>query len=100
VLSSAPSTSTFSRLLNCLSESDALEEDFRLLVLKTKSLNITDGSDISIDSTKLNSFKKAHPKSKIKEDGISPNWGKKKDTDGNDIKWFGWKLHILADSKS
>lgn len=38
--------------------------------------------------------------SEIVNDGQSPNWGKKKDTDGNDVKWYGWKLHILADCKS
>ncbi|WP_434579307.1 transposase [Thermoanaerobacterium thermosaccharolyticum] len=69
-------------------------------ILKAKSLNIIDGTDIAIDSTKLNAFEKPKPKSKLKDDGESPNWGKKKDTDGNDIKWFGWKLHILADSSS
>lgn len=100
VLSSAASTSTFSRFLNLISESEALEEDFKQLISKAKNLNIVDGTDIAIDSTKLDSFEKAQPKSKMKNDGISPNWGKKKDTDGNDVKWFGWKLHILADCKS
>lgn len=100
VLGPVPSTSTFSRFLNLISKSDALEEDFKQLILKAKNLNIIDGANIAIDSTKLNSFEKPKPKSKLKDDGKSPNWGKKKDTDGNDIKWFGWKLHILADCKS
>ncbi|MDE4542136.1 transposase [Thermoanaerobacterium sp. R66] len=100
VLGHVPSTSTFSRFLNLISKSDALEEDFKQLILKAKNLNIIDGTNIAIDSTKLNAFEKPKPKSKIKDDGKSPNWGKKKDTDGNDIKWFGWKLHIIADCKS
>ena len=24
----------------------------------------------------------------------------KRDTNGNNIRWFGWKLHILCDAKS
>ncbi len=100
VLDPVPSTSTFSRFLNLISKSDALEEDFKQLILKAKNLNIIDGANIAIDSTKLNSFEKPKPKSKLKDDGKSPNWGKKKDTDGNDIKWFGWKIDILADCKS
>ena len=100
VFGTTPSTSTFSRFLSLISKSEALEEDFKQLILKAKNLNIIDGTNIAIDSTKLNAFEKPKPKSKLKDDGKSPNWGKKKDTDGNDIKWFGWKLHIIADCKS
>lgn len=99
-LGSVPSTSTFSRFLTTISDSDALEEDFKQLILRAKSLNIVDGTDVAIDATKLDAFEKAQPKSKLKNDDVSPNWGKKRDTDGNDIKWFGWKLHILSDCKS
>lgn len=100
VLKPAPSESTFSRFLDKLSNSPELEEEFKQLVLKAKGLGIIDGKEVAIDSTKLSAFEKAKPKSKIADDGVTPNWGKKKDTDGNDIKWFGWKLHILADCKS
>ncbi|AST58301.1 transposase IS4 family protein [Thermoanaerobacterium thermosaccharolyticum] len=100
VFGPTPSASTFSRFLNLISKSEALEEDFKQLILKAKDLNIIDSTNIAIDSTKLNAFEKPKPKSKLKDDGKSPNCGKKKDTDGNDIKWFGWKLHIIADCKS
>lgn len=100
IMGSVPSTSTFSRFLSLISQSEALEEDFKQLILEAKNCNIIDGTDIAIDSTKLDSFEKAKPKSEITNDGVSPNWGKKKDTDGNDIKWFGWKLHILSDCNS
>jgi transposase len=99
-LGSVPSTSTFSRFLAMVSDTDALEQDFKQLILRAKGLNIVDGTDVAIDATKLDAFEKAQPKSKLKNDGVSPNWGKKKDTDGNNVKWFGWKLHILADCKS
>ncbi|MDP9751124.1 transposase [Thermoanaerobacter pentosaceus] len=78
VLGPTPSTSTFSRFLNLISKSEALEKDFKQLILKAKSLNIIDGTNIAIDSTKLNAFKKTKPKSKLKDDGESPNWGKEK----------------------
>jgi transposase len=75
VLGKVPSESTFSRFLDKLAQTDELEKLFHELVIKAKELNIID-------------------------DGTNPNWGMKKDTNGNNIKWFGWKLHILCDSKS
>jgi transposase len=100
VLDAPPSESTFSRFISKIAESEFLEEEFKLLVLKAKDFGIVDGSHVAIDSTEINAFEKSKPSSKIVKDGVSPNWGKKKDTDGNDHKWFGWKLHILADCKS
>lgn len=100
ILKPAPSTSTFSRFLTKISSMPELEDEFKRLILKAKDLGIIDGTNVAIDATKLDSFEKAKPKSKISDDGVSPNWGKKKDTDGNDIKWFGWKAHIIVDCKS
>lgn len=100
VLDRAPSASTFSRFLDKISSSNELERDFESLILKAKELNIIDGTNVAIDSTKLNAYEKSKPSSKLKKDGVSPNWGAKNDTDGNKIKWFGFKLHILADCKS
>jgi len=100
VLDVPPSESTFSRFLDKIAASEALEEEFKLLALKAKDLGIIDGSHVAIDSTEIKAFEKSRPSSKIVKDGVSPNWGKKRDTDGNDHKWFGWKLHILADCKS
>lgn len=97
---STPSESTFSRLLSKISDLDKLEEEFKSLVLDAKRLNIIEALNVAVDSTKLNSFEAPKPKSKLKDDGISPNWGAKCDTNGNKIKWFGWKLHIIADCKS
>jgi len=100
VLEISPPESTFSRLLDRIAETEALEEEFKSLVLKAKELGIVDGTNVAIDSTQILAFEKSRPSSKIPKDDVSPNWGKKKDTDGNDHKWYGWKLHILADCKS
>jgi len=100
VLGSTPSESTFSRFLKKLTDSVELEQLFHDLVIKAKELDIIDGNHVSIDSTKLDSYEAAKPKKDIIDDGMSPNWGMKKDTNGNNIRWFGWKLHILCDSKS
>lgn len=100
VLGSVPSESTFSRFIDKLSDSEDLEEIFHNLVMKAKELNIIDGNHVSIDSTKLDSYEAAKPKKDIPDDGSNPNWGMKRDTNGNNIRWFGWKLHILCDSKS
>ena len=37
---------SFSRFLTAISESEALEKDFKQLILKAKNLNIVDGTDI------------------------------------------------------
>ena len=100
VLGQVPSESTFSRFLEKLTQSPELEALFYDLVKKSKELNIVDGDHISIDSTKLDSYEAAKPKKDIVDDGTNPNWGMKRDTNGNNIRWFGWKLHILCDSKS
>lgn len=100
ILGETPSESTFSRFIDKLSESEELINLFYDLVKKAKELNIIDGESVSIDATKLDSFEKAKPKKKIIDDGNHPNWGMKSDTNGNNIRWFGWKLHILCDAKS
>lgn len=48
VLKPAPSESTFSRFLDKLSSSPELEEEFKALVLKAKSLGIIDGTEVAI----------------------------------------------------
>lgn len=100
VLGSVPSESTFSRFMSKLSNSEELSTLFKDVVLQAKALGIIDGSNVSIDSTKLSSYEASVPKSKIVDDGTNPNWGMKRDTNGNNIRWFGWKLHVLCDSKS
>lgn len=100
VLGKVPSTSTFSRFLDKISSTTYLEEDFTEIVKKAITSKIIDGENIAIDSTQINSYEKAKPTSKLKNDSISANWGAKRDTNGNTIKWFGYKLHILSDCKS
>jgi transposase len=100
VLGKVPSESTFSRFLDKLTQTNELEKLFHQLVIHAKELNIIDGEHVSIDSTKLDSYEAAKPKKSINDDGTNPNWGMKRDTNGNNIRWFGWKLHILCDSKS
>jgi len=100
ILSSTPLASTFSRFLTKISSISSLEYDFVNLVKRAKALGIIEGTNIAIDSTKIDAYEKSKPKSKLKNDGKSANWGAKRDTDGNKIRWFGYKLHILADCKS
>jgi transposase len=100
VLDEPPSASTFSRFLTKISKSPALEKDFEALVNRAIQLGIIDGTNVAIDSTKIDAYEKAKPKSQLKNDSESANWGAKNDTDDNKIRWFGYKFHILADCKS
>ncbi|MDU1006868.1 transposase [Clostridium butyricum] len=100
VLEKTPSTPTISRFLQKISCNNALEKEFYNIVEKAISLGIIDGTEVAIDATKIDAYEKAQPTKKLNNDGISANWGSKNDTDGNKIKWFGYKLHILCDCKS
>jgi transposase len=95
-----PSPSTLSRFLDKISKNNTLENEFYAVVDEAISLGIIDGTEVAIDSTKIDAYEKPQPKKKLKNDGVSANWGSKNDTDGNQIKWFGYKLHILCDCKS
>ena len=79
---------------------DGLEPLFQSLVSRAEVMELIDGSVISIDATKLEAYEKSKPKKYISPDGQSADWGAKRDTDGNKIKWFGYKLHQSVDSKS
>ena len=100
VLGKTPSTATLSRFLTKLSTTTSLEQEFHNLVKKAIDIGIIEGSEVAIDSTKIDAYEKSKPKSHLKNDGKSADWGCKNDTDGNKIKWFGYKLHILCDCKS
>lgn len=95
-----PSPTTLSRFLNKLSMTTSLEDEFYNIVEKAISNGIVDGTTVAIDSTKIDAYEKAQPKNRLKNDAKSADWGCKNDTDGNKIKWFGYKLHILCDCKS
>jgi hypothetical protein len=73
---------------------------FSEIVKKAKSLEIIDGEHVSIDATKVDAYEAPQPKKKVIDDGNNPNWGMKRDTNGNNIRWFAWKIHIHSDSKS
>lgn len=88
-LDRVPSESAFSRFMSKLSNSEELSTLFKDVVLQAKALGIIDGSNVSIDSTKLSSYEASVPKSKIVDDGTNPNWGMKHNTNGNNIRWFG-----------
>jgi len=96
----APSISTFSRFYARLARSCCLEILFASLVKQAEQMGLIDTSAVTIDSTKLEAYEKAVPRKKINQDGKSPDWGIKSDTNGNPIKWFGYKLHTATDVKA
>jgi hypothetical protein len=100
VIGKTLSASTYSRFIGELKDLGFLDSLLEDLVKQAKKLGIIDGILIAIGSSKLESYDQATPKSKIKLDGEQPDWGMKKDTDGNNIRWFGWKVHIATDTKS
>lgn len=100
-VSKTPSAATFSRFIEKLSRTDVLEKTFQRMIRKAKSLGLVEGIHVSIDASKIDAFEHAVPKAKIPENNPEfPHWGAKNDTNGNMIKWFGWKMHALVDTAS
>jgi transposase len=95
-----PSIATFSRFYDQLANSEALHELFKQQVKEAETMGLLDTSSIAIDASKVDANEKSVPRKDIKDDGQSANWGSKLDTNGNQITWFGYKLHIAADVKS
>jgi len=96
----APSKSCFSRFYAKLTESGGLEELFSSLVKQAEEMGLLDLTAVAIDATKVDAYEKSVPRKNIVQDGKSADWGIKSDTNGNPIKWFGYKLHIGTDVKS
>lgn len=100
-LGNIPSEATLNRFITLLSGTDILERTFRRMVCNARKLGLIDGINVAIDASKLTAYEHAVPKSKIPSDDPNfPNWGGKLDTNGNFIKWFGWKMHALVDTYS
>lgn len=100
VFGKVPSIATFSRFYDRLTDSEALHELFKQQVQQAETMGLLDTSSIAIDSSKVNAAEKSVPRKDIKDDVQSANWGSKLDTNGNQITWFGYKLHIAVDVKS
>lgn len=100
VIKAVPSESTFSRLFTKLSNNEALSTLFNDLVKKAIESGIINGSTIAIDSTEIDAYEKSLPKKKLINDGAHANWGSKHDTNGNQTRWYGYKLHLSCDTSS
>jgi len=100
VFGKVPSIATFSRIYSQLTETEALYELFKQQVQQAESMGLLDTSSIAIDASKVTAAEKSVPRKDIKYDGQSANWDSKLDTNGNQITWFGYKLHIATDVKS
>jgi len=94
-----PSVATFSRFFSKVTDTGILGKLFDNLVNIADEMDIIDTSAVSIDATKLEAYEKSLPKKRIPLDGLSADWGIKKDTDGNNIRWFGYKLHAAYETK-
>ncbi|MDD3890124.1 MAG: transposase, partial [Syntrophomonadaceae bacterium] len=97
VFGKLPSIATFSRFYEQLSQSEVLSELFNKQVKTAESMGLLDTSSIAIDASKVDANEKSVPRKNINDDGQSANWGSKLDTNGNQITWFGYKLHIATD---
>lgn len=95
-----PSEATFSRFINYLASNDKLLKLFYAVVEKGKTLGIIGDEARAIDSTDISAYETKQPKKKINQDGTKADWGSKKDSNGNQLTWFGYKLHIVVDPKS
>jgi len=95
-----PSEATFSRFLARLAKEQSLYPLFLKLVEKGRELGIIDCENLVIDSTAVTAYEKKRPKKDLRQDDSKADWGSKKDSNGNQLTWFGYKLHLAVDPKS
>lgn len=95
-----PSEATFSRFLADLANSKSLYKLLLSVVAKGRQLEIIDSENLVIDSTAIHAYEKKCPKKELNQDGTKADWGSKKDSNGNQLTWFGYKLHLAIDPKS
>lgn len=96
---SVPSIATFSRVFQKITTLNLAEEIFIALVKDCRKKGIISGEVIAIDSTAINAYEQKQPHNKSKNTG-NANWGAKKDSFGNTVTWFGYKLHLAVDTES
>lgn len=94
-----PSISTFSRVFKKIVETDVAVELFDSLVQESRRRGLINGQVIAIDSTAIDAYEHKQPKKGSQSTG-NADWGVKKDSFGNKITWFGYKLHIAVDAAS
>ncbi|HML34177.1 transposase [Sporomusa sphaeroides] len=99
-IGSVPSSATFSRFFNILSDNQALKPLFNHLIEQTDRLGIISGDVAAIDASAIVAYEKTVPKKNVIDDGSHANWGAKLDTNGNQHSWFGYKLHLAVDTAS
>jgi len=98
---SVPSASTFSRCYRALTDTGILKHIYQDLLEKAQDLDLVEGENIAIDSSKLTAHDSPRPSSSVdKEDPDRADWGAKYDSQKNKITWFGYKLHIACDTAS
>lgn len=96
-----PSEATFSRYYHKLVKTNSLEKLFYQLVDGAIDEDIIDTETPAIDATKLESYERAISKKKVdKENSLTPDWGAKYDSHHNKITWYGWKVHLVSDTKA
>jgi IS5 family transposase len=94
-----PSVATFSRAFQKISKCNIAEELFMALIKKCRDKGIINGEVIAVDSTAIEAYEQKQSRVKSKGTG-NADWGSKKDSYGNTITWFGYKLHIAVDAGS
>ena len=95
-----PSTATFSRFIQMIAEDSSLQDIFDELVQRAITAGIIDGTHVAIDASKIDAYEKTLPRKQIICDGKHADWGSKQDTNGNQITWFGYKIHAAVDTHS
>lgn len=100
IIKRPPSESTFSRFFAQIAEDEVLQKFFDQLVKDCLKSEMIKTTNLAIDSSEIDAYEKTVPKSKCPDDGKHANWGAKRDSKGNQITWFGYKIHACVDADS
>ncbi len=95
-----PSQATFSRFMKQLEETDIADRLFQQQRNKAMELGLIQKENVSIDATHVEAYEQAVPRSKCVKEDNAPSWSVKINPEGNQIFWYGWKVHVACDAVS
>ncbi len=99
-IGAVPSSATFSRFFHSVSQNQVLQQLFEQLVEVAMQRKLIHGDIVAIDASAITAYEKTVPKKNATNDAKHANWGAKRDTNGNQHAWFGYKVHLAIDTAS
>jgi transposase len=83
-----PSEASYTRLIQKLLQSEVFQQSQQALVQQAFQGGFIDASTVAVDATH------------VEARDLTPAWGVKKNSEGKNVFWYGFKAHLVVDCKS